>query len=193
MKLLNQLFAIIFYLLLFSWIVLKIRNVILIEKLNCRKIYKDMKKIVKKKKTSKVLFWFIVITIIPVLLYVVIAIIIMIVIFIEIFLCLFPVIVEGWDGHIIDSTFYDNIKNFLITYSSLYNYIGYTIYIIMYVFLVRIIYIDILCYKMLQDNELLDSLKQNIINNEIDIKTEKNNILWFIIIVIVVCILIFWW
>lgn len=63
----------------------------------------------------------------------------------------------------------------------------------MYVFLVRIIYIDILCYKMLQDNELLDSLKQNIINNEIDIKTEKNNILWFIIIVIVVCILIFWW
>lgn len=95
MKLLNQLFAIIFYLLLFSWIVLKIRNVILIEKLNCRKIYKDMKKIVKKKKTSKVLFWFIVITIIPVLLYVVIAIIIMIVIFIEIFLCLFPVIVEG--------------------------------------------------------------------------------------------------
>ena len=56
MNLLNQIFAIIFYVLLFSWAFFKIRNIILVKKLNCKERYKIIKQNIRKQKLSKCLF-----------------------------------------------------------------------------------------------------------------------------------------
>ena len=75
MEVLNYILGIIFYILFFSWILLKIVNVVLVKKRNCKEIYKIIKKDLKKKKITKNLLRVIIIGLIMFAIYMVIGIV----------------------------------------------------------------------------------------------------------------------
>ena len=150
MELLRNIFAVIFYMLFFIWIFFKIKNIILINKLKCRENYNEIKKNEKDKKLSKYLFRINLGIVIAFAIYLVIGLIIGILVLFMMFITL------GGTAYIdtgADSTFYDNLLQFAGNYFSLFSYILYVLYTIVYMFLVRAIYINFLVNKQLKDKE----------------------------------------
>ncbi len=147
MELLNQLFAIIFYILFFSWSFLKIRNIILIKKLNCKEIYKNEKKDLKHKKLSKILFIFVIIGTILFGIYLIIGLVSGVLALLMVFITL------GGTAYVDTGStpsFYNNLMSFVVNYFSLFKYTLYYIYLIVYALLTRAIYINVLIYKKLK-------------------------------------------
>jgi|GEM_PF-5186964 len=147
MELLNQLFAIIFYILFFSWSFLKIRNIILIKKLNCKEIYKNEKKDLKHKKLSKILFIFVIIGTILFGIYLIIGLVSGVLALLMVFITL------GGTAYVdtgSNPSFYNNLMSFVVNYFSLFKYTLYYIYLIVYALLTRAIYINVLIYKKLK-------------------------------------------
>lgn len=158
MELLNQIFAIMFYILFFSWAFLKIRNFVLIKKMHYKEIYKNIKKDLKHQKLSKYLIRIIITNIIILSIYLVTGLVIGIFALFMMFLTL------GGAAYVTsgtDSTFYDNLIDFVGNYLSLFKYIIYYIHLIVYMILIRAIYINILSYKKLKSDALLNNFKQN--------------------------------
>lgn len=158
MELLNQIFAIIFYILFLCWAFFKTRNVILINKLNCKDIYKNMKKDLKKQKISKYLFRIIITSIIIFAIYLAIGLIAGALALFMMFITL------GGAAYVdtgADSTFYDNLMSFVGNHFSLLNYIAYYVYIIVYMLFVKAIYINVLSYKQLNSRDILNNSQQN--------------------------------
>lgn len=146
MWLLNQIFAIIFYILFFCWLFFKFKNVILVKKLKCKDFYKNIKKDSKSTKVSKKLFKVLLWLTILFGIYLVIGLISGIFSGIMIFITL------GGTAFVdtgTDPTFYNNFMNFVGKYFSLLKYITYYLYLIVYIWLVRAIYINNLTHKEL--------------------------------------------
>lgn len=150
MELAYQIFAIIFYILFLTWLFLKIRNLILIKKMNFKEMYKNMKKECKKQKISKYLFILIIILLSIFALYIIIWGILW-----AIGLFMMSISLGGvmYVDTGTDSTFYDNLIKFINNYSSLLKYVGYFIYVIIYIVLIRASYINITIYKNLKSND----------------------------------------
>jgi len=146
MELVYNIFGTIFYILLFSWIFTKIRNIILIKKLNCKELYKNMRKDIKKQKILKYSFKFIIINAIILGIYIGIGIELAI---IEFIFTMFVFIVYA-----ISEDFYTIFSTFVLNYISLFEYIIYYIYIVVFIILIRGIYINILIYKKLKSNNI---------------------------------------
>lgn len=134
MELLSYILAIIFFILFFIWFFLKIKNAFLSKKLNSKEQYKNIKKDLKKQKLSKYLFRIIIVSIIVLSIYLLIGLIIG-------SLSLFMMVISLGDS---DSTFFNHLSNFIINYFSLFKFIGYYMYIIVYPLLIREIYINII-------------------------------------------------
>lgn len=147
MQLLNQIFAIIFYILFSSWAFIKIRNIMLINKLNCKEIYKNIKEDSKNQKMSKYLFKIIITVVIILSIYLAIGLILGILSYFMIFVTLGGALYVDTGAN---STFFDNFMNLIVKYFSLLKYIGYYLYIIVYMVLGRSIYINISCNKVLK-------------------------------------------
>ena len=150
MELLRNIFAIIFYILFFVWIFFKINNIILVNKLNCRENYKETKKNAKGEKLSKYLFRINLGIVITFAIYLGIG------LMIGIFVLFMMFITLGGAAYVdtgADSTFYDNLIQFAGIYFSLFIYILYVLYTIVYMFLVRAIYINFLVNKQLKNKE----------------------------------------
>jgi len=200
MELLNQIFDIIFYILFFSWTFLKIRNVVLIKKMNYKEIYKNIKKDLICQKFSKGLFKIIIISIILFAIYLAIYLAIGL---LAGALALFMIFITlGGVAYVdtgSDSTFYDNLMSFVGNHFSLFKYIIYYIYLIVYTVLIRAIHINILSYKKLQNDVILNNVQPNVskqsntINLETNTLTKKNSLillsLFVILVVICICML----
>lgn len=148
MELLRNIFAIVFYTLFFVWIFFKINNIILVNKLNCKENYKETKKNAKDKKLSKYLFRINLGIVITFSIYLGIGLII------GIFVLFMMFITLGGAAYVdtgADSTFYDNLIQFAGIYFSLFIYSLYVLYSIVYMFLVRAIYINFLVNKQLKN------------------------------------------
>ena len=173
MELLNQIFAIIFYILFFSWAFFKIRNVILIKKKNCKEIYKNINKYFKNQKLSKYLFRSIITFIIIFAIYIIIGLI-------AVALALFMIFITlGGAAYVdtgADSTFYDNLMSYIVSHFSIFKYVGYYIYIIVYIVLVRAIYINIMSYKVLKSDDILITLKQDTVQNTLSDETNTKKV-----------------
>lgn len=175
MELINQLSAIIFYSLFFSWIFFKIRNSILIRKLNCKEIYKEINKTSKAQKSSKYLFRTIIIIISIFITYLTIGFILGIIFLFMIFITLGGTMFVDTGA---DSTLYDNLINFINNYFSLFMYIGYLTDILIYIILIRAININILNYKKLNDKYILNNSNPSIKNTN-NAESNKNPKAWF--------------
>jgi len=156
MEILNQILNILFYLLFISWAFFKMRNIILINKLNCKNIYKNIKKDIKKEKISKYLFIIIIAFISIFLMYLLLGLIVLTIAFLMI------IITMGGTMYVdtrADSTFFDNIMNIFSNYFSLFNYIGYYLNLIVYLLLIRAIYINVISYKRINDEEIKNDIE----------------------------------
>ena len=162
MNLLNQIFAIIFYVLLFSWAFFKIRNIILVKKLNCKERYKIIKQNIRKQKLSKCLF-------IIIMFFLSLIIMTLTICFVTGFIAftvgMFMMLVTlGGTAYIdtgADPTFYNNIIIFiykLFCCFSIFKYTHYVLYLIVYMCFARGIYINMTCCKQLNS----DFIKNNI-------------------------------
>ena len=141
MRFLDQIFAIMFYMLLFLWTFLKIRNLVLIKKEKCKEIYNKIKKDLKSQKTSKNLFRIIISSIILFAIYLAIGLIV------SSFALFMALITLGGTAYVdtgADPTNYIELTRFISNYFSLFNYI---VYLITYIILIREIYINLLTYK----------------------------------------------
>ena len=151
MALLNQIFAIIFYILFFGWAVLKIRNVVLIKKMNYKEIYKNIKKDLKHQKFLKYLFRIIIISITIFEIYLVIGLV-------SGGLALFIIIITLGGAAYVDtgttSTFYNSLMSFVGNYLGSLKYSVYYIYLIVNIILIREIYINILSYRKLKKYDI---------------------------------------
>lgn len=153
MELLRNIFVIVFYTLFFVWIFLKINNIILVNKLNCRENYKEITKDIKGEKISKYLFRINLGIIIIFAIYLGVGLMIGILVLFMMFITL------GGTAYIdtgTASTFYDNLILFAGNYFSLVIYILYFLYTGVCVFFVRYIYINFLVNKRLkiENNQL---------------------------------------
>lgn len=146
--------AVIFYVFLFMWIFLKLRNVILVGKYKCRDAYKEIKKDVRMAKTSKHFRQIKTISIIVVsliALYLWGAIILG-------GITLFVVFITLGGAAFVDTgadpTWYNNFMSLIATYFSGFKYLVYVIfaiYIIVYIFLALGIDIELNRYRKLID------------------------------------------
>lgn len=148
MWLLNQIFAIIFYILFFCWLFFKLKNVILVKKLKCKDFYRNIKKDSKSTKVSKKLFKVFLSLTILFGIYLVIGLISGIFAGIMVFITLGGAAFVDTGA---DPTFYNNFMNFVGKYFSLLKYIAYYLYLIVYIWLVRAIYINNLTHKELSN------------------------------------------
>lgn len=148
MELLNRIFAIIFCILFFSWIFFKIRNFFMIRKMNFKEIYKNVKEDSEYQILSIYLFKIIKKSIKVFVICLAIGLVLggltLFITFIT-----FGGIMYTETGA--DSTFYDNLIYLVGNYFSLFKYIYYYVYLILYAILIRSIYIDIICYKKLKN------------------------------------------
>jgi len=187
MIIIDNILAIILYTLFFSWIFLKIRNIVLIKKLNCKESSKSIKKDVKKQKLSKCLFKISIVAIIIFAIFVVIGLVAVGLAILMTFVTLGGIayIDTGYD-----STFYYNLMNFVMTYQ----YIGYLIEFILYIVFIRAIYINIQCHKILKNSNILNTYIKEVTtesSNNINSKPKKHSIIWLIIISCIICIVAF--
>lgn len=137
MGILNQIFAIIFYIMLFCWIFFKIRNSILIKKKKCKEFYKDIKKELKNEKTSKYLFRIIISSIILFAIYLAIG---LIAGCLAVFMAFITLGGAAYVDTGKDPSFFNNLWRFINNYFSLFNYI---VYLITYILLIRGVYINV--------------------------------------------------
>lgn len=151
MWLLNQIFAIIFYILFFCWLFFKLKNVILVKKLKCKDFYRNIKKDSKSTKVSKKLFKVFLSLTILFGIYLVIGLISGIFAGIMVFITLGGAAFVDTGA---DPTFYNNFMNFVGKYFSLLKYIAYYLYLIVYIWLVRAIYINNLTHKELSNKPI---------------------------------------
>lgn len=182
MWLLNQIFAIIlFYILFFRWLFFKFKNVILVKKLKCKDFYKNIKKDAKSTKIPKKLFKvFLSLTILFIIYLVIAAVLVLIIgIFSGIMVFIAPVFVDA------DPTFYKNFMNFVGKYFSLLKYITYYLYLIVYIWLVRAIYINNLTHKELS-NKPTPIEKANEKQDDANKYNKRNNIILLIMGIIVI-------
>ena len=189
--LLNQIFAIIFYILFFCWLFFKFKNVLLVKNLKCKNFYKNIKKDSKSTKISKKLFKvFLSLTILFVI-YLVIGLVSGIFAGIMIFITLGGAAFVDTGA---DPTFYNNFMNFVGKYFSLLKYIAYYLYLIVYTWLIRAIYINNLTHKELSNkptsiekvNEKQDDSKKYNKRNSIILL-----IMWIIIITALTTVIVF--
>ena len=151
MKLLNQIFPILFYILFFYWTFLKIRNIVFIKKFNYKDFQKNIKQNLKNQKFPKNLYRIIIISVLIAIIYLAIGLASVFLAFSMMFFTL------GGTAYVdtgTDSTFYNNLISFVGSYFSFFKYIFYYIYITVYMILIRNIYINILVYKKLKNNDI---------------------------------------
>lgn len=182
MWLLNQIFAIIFYILFLGWLFFKFKNVILVKKLKCKDFYKNIKKDSKSTKISKKLFKIFLLLTILFVLYLVIGLISGIFAGIMVFITLGGAAFVDTGA---DPTFYNNFMNFVVKYFSLLKYIAYYLYLIVYIWLVRAIYINNLTHKELS-NKLTPIEKANEKQDDSNKYNKRNNIILLIMGIIVI-------
>ncbi len=149
-ELLRNIFTIIFYTLFFIWIFFKINNIILVNKLNCKENYEEIKKKAKSKKLSKYLFRINLGIVITCVIYLGIGLMLAILV---LFMMIFTLGGAAYVDTGADSTFYDNLIRFTGNYFSIFIYILYVLYTIVYMFLIRGIYINFLVNKQLKNRE----------------------------------------
>lgn len=145
-----QIFAIIFYILLFSFLISKLFVVICVRRNRFNEKYKELKKKVKNDILSKKVFKLLIIVIIIVGVYITLSIIL------GLGFLMFGLI-AGFFGFVsLDNGAWSNpfdvpiVKAyyaFITKCFSLFKYVPFAIYIIIYIFLVRLIIINILSYK----------------------------------------------
>lgn len=141
---LRNIAAIIFYILFFTWLFFKMRNVIIVNKLKCKADYKEIKK-VKGQKILKIIMITILVVIVTyligALLFATMALFI-------------GIITLGGTAYVdtgADSSFYNFIMKNIGNYFSVFKYIMYIVYMSVYILLVNGIYIDNLRYKKLKE------------------------------------------
>lgn len=143
--LLNQIFAIILYILFFCWLFFKFKNVLLVKKNNCKNFYKNIKKDSKNAKISKKLFKVFLSLAILLAIYLAIGLVIFLVTFaleiIDIILLIFTAGTFYFDINFIMNLFYKFI--------SLLKCVPYYLYLVVYTWLARAIYINNLTHKEL--------------------------------------------
>ncbi len=167
MELLNQIFATIFYILFFSWILFLIRNIVLTKKMNSKEFYKSIKKDLKQQKVPKNLNKTIKISMIIFVIYLVIGLVSGILALFMMFITLGGIAYVDTGSN---STFYDNLMTFVGNHFSLLKYIIFYIYFIVYIILIKAIYINIVSYRKLKSNDLS---QQNISDEANPSNTQK--------------------
>ncbi len=151
MDILRNIAAMIFYILFFIWLFMKMKNIILIKKLNCKDAYKEIKRNSKCQKISKYLSKTTIIFIIIVAVYLIFAIVLGAIALFIIFITL------GGTAYVdtgTDSSFYYFFMAVMGIYFSGFKYIIYVLYITIYMFLVNNIYVNYL------NNKALERLKE---------------------------------
>lgn len=154
MDILRNIVAIIFYILFFTWLLLKMINIILINRLECKEHYQEIKRNLKCKKIYKYLAKttkIVTITILAVIgTYLMIAIVVGAIALFMVFITL------GGTAYVdtgADSSFYNYLMTSIGIYFSGFKYIIsliYVLYITVYLFLANGIYINYLSYKALK-------------------------------------------
>ena len=150
MDLLRNIFAAIFYILFFCWGFLKIRNIILIKKLNYKEKYEEIKREVKEDKLYKILVRILIVITSIIAIYLVLGVIF------AIFAALMSIFTLGGAAFVdtgADSTFFDWYMQFVGSYLFLFKYIFYIVYVIVYMILTKGICKNWLIYKILQSNK----------------------------------------
>ena len=182
MWLLNQIFAIIFYILFFCWLFFKFKNVLLVKKLKCKDFYRNIKKDSKSTKVSKKLFKVLLSLTILFGIYLVIGLISGIFAGIMVFITLGGAAFVDTGA---DPTFYNNFMNFVGKYFSLLKYITYYLYLIVYIWLARAIYINNLTHKELS-NKPTPIEKINEKQDDSKKYNKRNNIILLIMSIIII-------
>lgn len=159
---LNQIFAIIFFGIFFIWMIFKLRNLVLLMKLKCKDLYKDIKRDSKKTKVSKNLFKVFLFLITILWVYSCIAVGCIIFLIMMVFFTLGGAAFVDTGA---DPTFYNNFMEFVPKFLIPLLYIHYYIYLVVCVLIVRAIYINNLIHKELSDKSKEETIeKQNDIN-----------------------------
>jgi len=143
---LRNIAAIIFYTLFFIWLFLKMRNVIIVNKLKCKEDYKEIKRN-KKGKGQKILKIIMITILVVIVIYLIGA-------FLFAVMALFMgFITLGGTAYIdtgADSSFYNFVMGNIGNYFTGFKYIMYVLYMYVYILLVNGIYLDNLNYKELR-------------------------------------------
>ena len=148
MDLLRNIFAVLFYILFLGLGFLKLKNIILIKKMNDKEKYKDLQKEVKENIVYKKLLRILGIILSIIAIYLVLGAIL------SIFAALMGIFTLGGAAFVdtgADSTFYDCYMKFVGNYLFLFKYIFYIIYVIVYMILAKGIYKNWLIYKMIKN------------------------------------------
>ncbi|MGN0375158.1 MAG: hypothetical protein ACI4EN_06610 [Butyrivibrio sp.] len=130
------------------WMFLKIRNMTLAKKLNCRADYKIIKKSIKKNTVTKVLL---IIGLAATVLFVVYVLMGIILFILELFLIFITLGGAAFVDTGADPSGYNNFLNFAWNYLKSFRYGSLGIYVIAYSFIGRAVYINSLVYKALKD------------------------------------------
>lgn len=156
MELVIIILNILLVILFFIWLIFKILNIHLVMKFNCKELYKNQKRNLKKAKISKILF--IIILIILILIILILIVTYLINGFMLGLLFLFMSILNIFKMFAIypntDNSGYRFIVYFTKKYVNTFSYSGYVFCIVLCIFFIRLIYINVKTYKFLKNNLL---------------------------------------
>lgn len=151
MELVIIILNILLVILFFIWLIFKILNIHLVMKFNCKELYKNQKRNLKKAKISKILFIIILIILILIVTYLING-------FMLGLLFLFMSILNIFKMFAIypntDNSGYRFIVYFTKKYVNTFSYSGYVFCIVLCIFFIRLIYINVKTYKFLKNNSL---------------------------------------
>ena len=140
MELFRQIFAIIFYTLIFACIFFKIRNIILVKKMNYKEVYQKIKFDYKQEKMPKKLFKIIIFIVTILGLYLFIGILASVII---LFITIFSVGGSAFIGKESMLNFYNALLDYTKFHFSYIEYFGYLVYVVIFLILIRSIFINV--------------------------------------------------
>lgn len=191
MEVLYQIACMIFFILFFCWAFFKIRNIILVKKMNCTESYKNIKKGFENQKLSKYLYKIAITFIIIFVLCIEIGIILWI---LSAFMMLITLGGTAYVDTGADPTFYNNLLNFTYAYFKFLGNISYFFvviaYIIILIVLVKEIYVNIKSLKKLKSDDTITNSNQELLTNISSNKINRKELLKIFIIIIGVIIVL---